>query len=178
LDAGRATQQHAGASWRNWEALNSRRANLKCRQISRRRPIRSAVCRFIARVCSTLRASTVASAGFAGMLFAMIWVSLCNLDELKEGEGKSVAVNGFQLAVFLENGKPYVLDNRCPHAGTSISGGHVENHCAVCPWHQWAFDLDSGELAGRPLVKINSYPVRLLPRDGEPTLVQAELPIY
>lgn len=108
----------------------------------------------------------------------MSWVSLCKLDELKEGKGHYVEVDGFKLAVFLDQGQPYVMDNRCPHAGGSMAGGMVEGGCAVCPWHYWKFRLENGELHDRPLVKLRTYPIRLLHREGMPTLVQAELPIY
>jgi nitrite reductase/ring-hydroxylating ferredoxin subunit len=53
----------------------------------------------------------------------------------------------------------------------------IEDGCCVCPWHGWAFRLDSGELRDAPGVMIRTYPTRLLHRDGHPTLVQADLPM-
>lgn len=108
----------------------------------------------------------------------MSWTSLCDLSELEEGKGKYVEIGGFQLAVFLSGGKVHVMDNHCPHAGGNLAGGFVEDGCAVCPWHYWPFRLDNGELNGNPGVKVRTYPVRLLERTGQPTLVQAELPVY
>jgi nitrite reductase (NADH) small subunit len=108
----------------------------------------------------------------------MAWASLCRLDGLQEGVGKYVEIDGYQIAVFLHQGKPYAIDNHCPHAGGSLSGGTVENGCAVCPWHQWAFQLENGEMPGRPLVRVKNYKIRLLERPSRPTLVQAELPMY
>ena len=109
----------------------------------------------------------------------MAWTSLCDLDELKEGEGKYVEIGGFQLAVFLDGGQVYTIDNCCPHAGGNLAGGEVHDGCAVCPWHSWAFRLDNGQLRGSPGVAVTSYSTRLLPRpDGKPTLVQANLPIF
>jgi nitrite reductase (NADH) small subunit len=107
----------------------------------------------------------------------MTWVSLCELDELKEGQGKFAEIDGFQLAVFLHEGRPYVIDNECPHAGGSLAGGEVREGCAVCPWHYWAFDLVTGRIKGTPGVRIDTYPTRLLERPGRPTLVQAQLPM-
>lgn len=108
----------------------------------------------------------------------MKWASLCELEELVEGKGKYVEVGGFQLAVFLHEGRPHVMDNRCPHAGASLAGGEVEHGCAVCPWHYWAFRLENGQLKDAPRVAVKTYQVRLLEREGKKTLVQAELPIY
>ncbi|MCC6424163.1 MAG: Rieske (2Fe-2S) protein [Phycisphaerales bacterium] len=108
----------------------------------------------------------------------MSWTSLCELGELTEGEGTYVEIGGFQLAVFLSEGKVHVMDNTCPHAGGSLAGGHVENGCAVCPVHQWCFGLEDGLLSGSKGFAVRVYPTRLMPRDGKQTLVQAELPIY
>jgi nitrite reductase/ring-hydroxylating ferredoxin subunit len=110
----------------------------------------------------------------------MSWVSLCELDELEEGKGKYAEIEGYKLAIFLNAGKVYVMDNFCPHAGGSMAAGYVEDGCAVCPWHFWAFRLDTGELYeegayGRgPMIPV--YPARVLRREGKPDLVQADLP--
>jgi nitrite reductase (NADH) small subunit/3-phenylpropionate/trans-cinnamate dioxygenase ferredoxin subunit len=106
----------------------------------------------------------------------MAWTSLCELSELQAGEGKYVEIDGFQLAVFINNGQTFVIDNTCPHAGRNLAGGYVEDGCAVCPWHYWAFRLESGELRDAPGVKISTYPTRLYEHDGT-QLVQADLPM-
>jgi nitrite reductase (NADH) small subunit len=108
----------------------------------------------------------------------MSWTSLCDLDELQEGRGKYVEIGGFQLAVFLDKGEVHVMDNTCPHAGGSMASGWVEDGCAVCPWHSWAFRLDNGQLRDMPGVNITTYKTRKLERDGKPTLIQADLQIY
>jgi nitrite reductase (NADH) small subunit/3-phenylpropionate/trans-cinnamate dioxygenase ferredoxin subunit len=107
----------------------------------------------------------------------MSWTSLCDISELVEGEGKYVEIGGFQLAVFLHNGLVFVMDNYCPHAGGNLAGGHIEEGCAVCPWHHWSFHLQNGELRDVPGVKVRTYTTRLLDHDGK-KLVQVELPIF
>ncbi len=108
----------------------------------------------------------------------MAWTSLCEFEELTEGRGKYVEIDGFQLAVFLHENRAYVIDNHCPHAGGNLAGGYVENGCAVCPWHHWAFRLESGQLRDSPGVMITTYKTRMLNREGKPPLVQVDLPIY
>lgn len=108
----------------------------------------------------------------------MAWTSLCDLEELKEGEGKYVEIGGFKLAVFLHEGKTYVLDNYCPHAGGNLAAGWIVDGCAVCPWHSWPFRLDNGELRDSPGCKVSTYAVRTIKREGKPDIVQAELPGY
>jgi len=101
----------------------------------------------------------------------MPWKPLCQLDELKEGSGKYVEVGAFQLAVFLHEGQPRVMDNYCPHAGGNLAGGIIEDGCAICPWHAWAFRVDNGELRDCPAVRVEVYPARI--RDNA---VEADLP--
>jgi nitrite reductase/ring-hydroxylating ferredoxin subunit len=107
----------------------------------------------------------------------MVWTSLCSLDELEEGKGKYVEIDGFQLAVFLNGGAVSVIDNNCPHAGGNLAAGNVEDGCAVCPWHYWSFRLDTGEMRDSPGVAVTKYDVRLYEHQGQ-TLVQVELPKY
>ena len=107
----------------------------------------------------------------------MAWTTLCALDELTEGAGKYVEIEGHQLAVFLHEGQPHVMDNYCPHAGGSMAGGYVEDGCAVCPWHNWPFRLDNGNLKGSTAVQIAVYPTRVMPQpNAAPSTVQADLP--
>ncbi len=108
----------------------------------------------------------------------MAWTSLCEFNELTEGQGKYVDIDGFSLAVFLHEGRAYVLDNTCPHAGRSLAGGMIEDGCAVCPWHGWSFHLENGQLRDAPGVAVRTYKVRLLSRSNHPAMVQVDLPIY
>ncbi len=108
----------------------------------------------------------------------MSWTSLCEIDELQEGEGKYVEIGGFQLAVFQEGEAFFCVDNVCPHAGGSLSGGRVEDGCVICPWHDWAFHLNNGQLRGLPGVTISTYPTRVYRREGKPNILQADLPIF
>ena len=106
----------------------------------------------------------------------MAWTSLCELNELEADKGKYVEIGGFQLAVFLHDGRVSVIDNYCPHAGGNLAGGFVEDGCAVCPWHYWAFRLDNGELKDMPGVKVATYKTRLFDH-GDKKFVQADLPM-
>jgi len=107
----------------------------------------------------------------------MPWVSLCDLSELREDAGKYVEIGGFQLAVFLHQGTVYTMDNTCPHAGGPLWEGTIENDCCVCPWHTWAFRLESGQLRDAPGVAITTYKTRIFERPEQPALVQADLPM-
>jgi nitrite reductase/ring-hydroxylating ferredoxin subunit len=48
----------------------------------------------------------------------------------------------------------------------------------VCPWHYWSFRLENGQLRDSPGVTVSTYPVRMMERENQATLVQAELPMF
>ena len=106
----------------------------------------------------------------------MPWTTLCELSELKEGEGKAVDEGVYRLAVFLHQGTPRVIDNACPHANRPLHDGWIdEQQCVVCPWHGWAFDLNDGRLKGGGAVMLRRYETRVYDHNGR-RFVQAELP--
>jgi nitrite reductase/ring-hydroxylating ferredoxin subunit len=110
----------------------------------------------------------------------MPWTTLCELSELVEGRGLYVDIGGWQLAVFLHEGRPYVMENTCPHAGGSLAGGHVEVMggvaCAVCPVHGWPFRLEDGGYYDMPGFEAKVFPVRVIEHEGR-RMVQADLPM-
>lgn len=91
------------------------------------------------------------------------WANLCALSDLPEVGGAYVVHNGLAVAVFrLNNDQVRVLDDACPHAGGSLSGGHIHDGCVICPWHGWPFDAQTGQCPDNPSIKANTYPSRIL----------------
>jgi len=99
--------------------------------------------------------------------------TVCRVDELAEGEGKTVGVGDKLIAVFRQDGRYFAIDDTCPHMGASLSGGCVENGIVTCPWHAWRFRLADGAWADNPRIKIGCYPVRV---QGDDVQVQAPDP--
>ena len=96
----------------------------------------------------------------------MPWISLCSLEELTEGCGKYVEIEGFGLAVFLTNGVAHTLDNTCPHAGAPMTDGYIDGACnVVCPVHQLKFNLRNGRDSNGEGYRLKTYPVEIRP-DG------------
>lgn len=48
------------------------------------------------------------------------------------------------IAVFVSDGKPYAVDNRCPHMGFPLDKGTIRDGILTCHWHHARFDLESG----------------------------------
>ena len=95
--------------------------------------------------------------------------TVCQVNELADGEGKTVAIGTKLIAVFRESGQFYAIDDMCPHMGASLSGGYLAEGIVTCPWHAWRFRLKDGAWADNPRIKIGCYPVRV---EGENVQVQ------
>ena len=81
-------------------------------------------------------------------------------------KGKLICkIAGKQLLVLQTASGVYVCNNRCPHEGFPLSEGTLNEGCVLtCNWHNWKFDLETGEtLIGGDSLRV--YPVSL--RNGE-----------
>jgi nitrite reductase (NADH) small subunit/3-phenylpropionate/trans-cinnamate dioxygenase ferredoxin subunit len=99
--------------------------------------------------------------------------TVARVADVREGEGKPVAVGKKTIALFLIDGRYHAIDDTCPHMGASLSGGCVENGIVTCPWHAWRFRLEDGAWADNPRIKIGCYPVRV---EGDTIQVQVPDP--
>ena len=98
-------------------------------------------------------------------------MTVCKVGEIPEGESTVVTLNDKGVAVFCDGGAYFAIDDMCPHAGASLSGGHVEDGVVTCPWHGWRYRLCDGAWADNPRVKTGCYKVHV---NGD--LVQLEVP--
>jgi nitrite reductase/ring-hydroxylating ferredoxin subunit len=75
-------------------------------------------------------------------------------DLAKDGQ-RLVRRNGKQILLLARDGKIFAIANRCPHEGYPLSEGTPGPGCVLtCNWHNWKFDLRSGEaLVGRDPVR-------------------------
>lgn len=69
-------------------------------------------------------------------------VELCKLDEIPETGSKIVSFFGRELHVYKTNGKPRAVANVCMHFGGPLE---CQDDQFVCPWHNAAFSMDTGE---------------------------------
>ena len=89
------------------------------------------------------------------------WIDALPLTKL-EANGKAVVRHGKkQILVVKTPSGIAAFPNRCPHEGYPLSDGVLTEGCVLtCNWHNWKFDLATGEtlVGGDRLVR---YPVRL-----------------
>ena len=91
---------------------------------------------------------------------------LANIEDIPVGEGRAYTHDGRQLAVFrLRDGSARALDAVCPHAGGPLADGMVDGAVVVCPLHNYAFDLDSGQEVSDSGLSVCAFPVSVA-QDG------------
>jgi nitrite reductase/ring-hydroxylating ferredoxin subunit len=93
------------------------------------------------------------------------FVAVAELDKLRARRVLVIKHGKKQIALFASGPEVYACNNRCPHEGYPLSEGTLGQRCLLtCNWHNWKFDLESGEtLIGGD--NLRRYPVRL--EDGK-----------
>lgn len=68
------------------------------------------------------------------------------VDWIEPGETKTVAVDGFPVAIANVDGQFYAFQNLCPHQGATLGGRPLENACEIsCPQHSSRYDVRTGD---------------------------------
>jgi nitrite reductase/ring-hydroxylating ferredoxin subunit len=66
--------------------------------------------------------------------------------DISEGDMKVAVAHATTLVIAREGGRISALGNRCSYRGAPLAEGTVKDGCVVCPWHESAFDLRTGEV--------------------------------
>jgi nitrite reductase/ring-hydroxylating ferredoxin subunit len=99
-------------------------------------------------------------------------------EDIPPGGRKIVRVAGREVGIFNIDGTFYALKNVCPHQGARVCLGRIvgtmlpsdvyeyaysrEGQILRCPWHEWEYDIATGEALFDSSVKIVSYPVEII----------------
>jgi nitrite reductase/ring-hydroxylating ferredoxin subunit len=87
----------------------------------------------------------------------MPWI---RLGEARGRRAWTVRHGGRDFAVFLVGGRCYVTDARCPHNGGPLAQGWIRGERElVCPWHWYAYDLETGQCRTAAGYRLGRYPV-------------------
>ena len=100
-------------------------------------------------------------------------------DEIVPGHRKVVKIKGREIGVFNLDGGYHGLRNICPHRSGPLCLGRQrptvewdgqdfvydrENEILKCPWHNWEFDIKTGDCLFDPALRVRSYRVE---REGD-----------
>lgn len=89
------------------------------------------------------------------------FVTIGQVSEINEGEGKVVNINGKEIALFNVEGTFYAIDNACKHRGGHLGEGMLEGNIVTCPWHHWKFNVRTGVSPVNPQIKVDTYEVKV-----------------
>jgi nitrite reductase/ring-hydroxylating ferredoxin subunit len=112
-----------------------------------------------------------------GIVTTARWVEVASFAALAAKGRLLVRPEGRQIVLFLAEAEIHACNNRCPHEGYPLSEGTLargaDGHCLLtCNWHNWKFDLDSGEtLIGGD--SLRRFPAR---REGDAVLLDLSEP--
>lgn len=87
--------------------------------------------------------------------------TVARVGEIPEGQGRYFDVDGVVVAVFLDGGKYYAIEDSCPHQGAPLSDGVVFDRSVTCTWHGWRFSLEDGRHLDGSRARVATYPVRV-----------------
>lgn len=73
-----------------------------------------------------------------------VGTDVCSVEELSSAGKLVVNVDDTELFLVWFEDEPRALENTCIHRQRRISEGFQFNGRAVCPGHQWSFDLVTG----------------------------------
>jgi nitrite reductase (NADH) small subunit/3-phenylpropionate/trans-cinnamate dioxygenase ferredoxin subunit len=91
------------------------------------------------------------------------FVTVAKVGAIPEGEGRSFQVGDRLVAVFLQGGRYFAIDDLCPHMGASLGAGYLDEEGTVtCPWHAWRFRVCDGKWADNPRLAVDTFEVRVL----------------
>jgi len=89
------------------------------------------------------------------------FVKVASLSELPPGSAKVVEVLGKTIALFNVEGTIYATDNTCLHQGGPLGEGQLMGEVVICPWHQWEYNVRTGENVEDSSLKVATYPVQV-----------------
>ena len=106
-------------------------------------------------------------------------------DEIEPGGRKIIELEGRSVGVLNVDGEYFALLNHCPHAGAELCKfgtifgvstaerpdtpiTYQRGRSIRCPWHQWEFDIRTGESFYDPKnARVRKYDVEVFPGSPE-----------
>ena len=87
---------------------------------------------------------------------------MCQLDELRSGQPKSVEVQDRFVVLVRYDAEVYCIEDLCTHDGGTLGDGELDGFCLICPRHGAKFDVRNGHVLCMPATEDTpSHEVRI-----------------
>lgn len=94
-------------------------------------------------------------------------ISLGKVGQIPPGEGRVFAVAGRKIAVFhTHSGEVFATQAECPHLRGPLADGLIGGTTLVCPLHDRAYDLRTGQGLNGEDTRLAVYPAALDAEDN------------
>lgn len=80
----------------------------------------------------------------------------------------TVKVAGVWVALAEHHGAIRAVANKCPHNGAPLGMGQMDHEWIICPYHGWAFHIETGAWDNDRSRCIPTYPVKV---EGDDILI-------
>ncbi|HTP27297.1 MAG TPA: cytochrome P450 [Anaeromyxobacteraceae bacterium] len=88
-------------------------------------------------------------------------IPITRLSHLDESRPLAVRVEGVDLVVAKHHGMAYVLQGACPHRGTPLADGSIQDGVLTCAGHGWRFYCASGVKVDESAAVLRTFTVSM-----------------
>jgi nitrite reductase/ring-hydroxylating ferredoxin subunit len=89
------------------------------------------------------------------------WIAVADVTELPESRPYLIYPKGLSLILIRKDKAVYCISNTCAHMACPLADGALYEYALLCPCHEWAYDIRTGEFIAAPEVKIPTYETRI-----------------
>lgn len=86
---------------------------------------------------------------------------VAGVSEIPAGKGKSVYLEGQNIAIFNNNGLFSAVHNVCKHQMGPLGEGQIVDGCITCPWHGYQYQPENGQAPSPFTEKLHTYNVKI-----------------
>ena len=90
------------------------------------------------------------------------WEYAAKLADIPEGGIRPLELAGEKVILARRGGIVSCFQNACAHLGMEIDNGEIDNGIITCPYHQFRYDLATGECLTAPTVQLQAHAVRIV----------------
>lgn len=88
------------------------------------------------------------------------------IESIPDGCGKSLKIEGIDVAVFRSGEEFFAMDDHCPHQGAPLGAGGISEGHVICPFHGWVFDAKTGACPTAPNRPVEVFQTRIVNGEG------------
>jgi nitrite reductase (NADH) small subunit len=96
------------------------------------------------------------------------WTRITAVENIPLREGRSVLVDGREIAIFNLGERFVAMENRCPHRGGPLADGIVSvtagSITVTCPLHNWRVEVEGGRVvkpSGQEAACVRTFPAKV-----------------